>query len=363
MNMLRLSKRFLVFVLAIGLVVTLLPAQGSQLSAVQAQDDAPTLTIYSGRNENLVGPLIEQFEQDSGIQVEVRYGSTSELALQIIEEGENSPADVFFAQDAGALGLLAEEGLLAELPEDTLDLVEPRFRSAEGEWVGVSGRARTFVYNTDALNPEDLPDTIIGFTDEEWEGRLGWAPTNASFQSFVTGLRIEAGEEAARNWLQDMLANDIETFPGNTPIVAATAAGEIEGGFVNHYYAYRLLDEDPDAPVANYFFPEGDIGSMINVAGVGILQSSENQELAQRFVLYLLSSLGQSYFAEETFEYSLLSFEIENEEGETVREYPIPPASGLPPLNEIETPEFDLSDLADLTSTLELLEDVNAFDE
>lgn len=316
-----------------------------------AEAQAPRLVIYSGRSEELVGPFIEQFEKDTGIDVEVRYGDTAELALQILEEGENSPADVFFAQDAGALGALAKAELLASLPTDILDLVEPRFQSPDGLWIGVTGRARTFVYNTDALSPEDLPASIVDFTDPTWAGRLGWAPTNGSFQAFVTALRVSTDDEQAAAWLEGILANNVQTYPNNTSIVAATAAGEIDGGFVNHYYAYRFLAENPDAPIANYFFPGGDIGSMINVAGMAILKSSENSILAQRFILYSLSIRGQQYFVDNTYEYPLMQY----------GEFDLP--EGLPALDEYETPEFDLSDLEDLQTTLDLLETVGALTE
>jgi iron(III) transport system substrate-binding protein len=335
-------KKFSGLMLVSMLVLALLPLQ-----TVDAQGGS-TLTIYSGRNENLIGPLIEQFEEDTGIEVEVRYGDSAELALQILEEGENSPADLFFAQDAGSLGVVASAGLFDELSEDILDLVEPRFRSEDGLWVGLSGRARTFVYNTEALSEEDLPESIADFTNEEWSGRIGWAPTNGSFQAFVTALRVVEGEEAAADWLNGMLENDAQVYPNNSSIVAAAAAGEIDGGFVNHYYAYRLLDEDPEAPIANYFFPGADIGSIVNVAGAGILESSENKILAQRFLLYALSLRGQQYFVDNTFEYPLLRF----------GEFELP--EKLVPLDEIETPEIDLSDLDDLQATLDLLESTGA---
>ncbi len=346
----RNAARLGIFALVLVMVVLTLGLPSSDTVAVADAQDVPTLTVYSGRNENLVAPILVQFEEDTGIRVDVRYGNTADLALQILEEGDNSPADVFFAQDAGALGLLAENDILAELSTDILDLVDPRFQSPDGVWVGVTGRARTFVYNTDLLSEEDLPDSILDFTDPAWSGRLGWAPTNASLQSFVTALQVTSGDEVAQEWLDGILANDIAAFANNTAVVEATASGEIEGGFVNHYYAYRMLTENPDAPIANYFFPDGDIGSMINVAGIGILNSSDNEVLAQRFVLYLLSLRGQQYFADETFEYPLLVYgDLEL-------------AEGLPPLDEYETPEFDLSDLSGLEETLELLEEVGALE-
>ena len=303
-----------------------------------------SLVIYSGRNENLVGPLIEQFQADTGIEVEVRYAGTTELAATILEEGDNSPADVFFAQDAGALGALQAEGRLANLSEDVLDRVDPRFRSPDGQWVGASARARVAVYNTDELTEADLPDSVEAFTESEWEGRVGWAPTNASFQSFITAFRVLEGEDAARDWLTGMRDNGAVTFENNGAIVRAVGAGELPVGLVNHYYLYEIQQEEGELPIANYFFPGGDIGSLVNVAGVGILDGAENAEQAAAFVDYLLSPAAQEYFAQETSEYPLI-------EG-------VPTVEGLVPLSEIDSPDIDLSDLADLQGTLDLLTEV-----
>lgn len=308
------------------------------------------LTIYSGRNENLVGPLIEQFKEQSGIAVQVRYGDTAEMAATILEEGENSPADLFFAQDAGALGALAQEKRFIELPTTITEQVEPRFRSPEKLWVGVSGRARVLVYNTDELTEANLPTSVFDLTNEAWRGRVGWAPSNGSFQSFITAMREVAGEEAAQAWLAGMIANETQIYPNNNAIVTAVGAGEITVGLVNHYYLYQFLQEQGAGfPARNHHFPAGDVGAMINVAGVGILQSGANQAAAQQFVEFLLSTAAQQYFATETNEYPLTSAEIA-----------INPM--LKPLNEIVTPEIELSNLSDLQGTLALLQDVGALE-
>ena len=302
------------------------------------------LVVYSGRTEELVGPILDQFEEETGIEVAVRYGDTAEMANLILTEGENSPADVYFAQDAGALGAVAGEGLLATLPDQILDLVDERFRSPEGQWVGVSGRARVVVYNTENVQPEELPDSIFGFTDPEWSGRIGWAPTNGSFQAFVTALRVLEGEDRAREWLEGIEANEPNVYEGNNPALDAVIAGEIDVAFVNHYYLMQRLAEEPDVPAANFFLTDGDPGALVNVAGAGILTTAPNAEAAQTFVEYLLSEEAQTYFAEETKEYPLV-------EG-------VEPDADLPALGEIGTPDIDLSDLSDLEGTLELLQEV-----
>lgn len=305
---------------------------------------AGSVTIYSGRNEGLIGELISEFERTTGIDAEVRYGNTAELAAQILEEGENSPADVYFSQDAGALGALAQQGILAPLSEDVLNRVDARFRSPDGVWVGASGRARVLVYNTDQLAASDLPASVLDLVDPVWSGRIGWAPMNASFQTFVTALRVLRGEDAAREWLEGMIANGTVAFEGNGPILAAVAAGEIDAGLVNHYYLYELLAEEGPQPIANHFFANGDVGSLVNIAGAAVLNTAANPDHANAFVDFLLSPTAQEYFARETSEYPLIAG--------------VSPVEGLTPLAEVQGPDVELTNLSDLQGTLALLTEV-----
>jgi iron(III) transport system substrate-binding protein len=310
-----------------------------------AQDG--TLTVYSGREEELVEPLFEQFEQETGIAVDVRYGDSAELAATIAEEGENSPADVFFAQDPGSLGAVEEQGLLASLPDSILNLVDQRFRDPDGHWVGTSGRARVVVYNTDEVAEGELPDSVFDLTDPKWKGKIGIAPTNASFQAFVSAMILELGEQRTRDWLEQLKANSPRLYEKNTPIVEAAATGEIEVGLVNHYYLYLVKEEQPDAPIANHFLEGDDPGALVSVAGAGILEDAEHEDAARRFVEFLLSNEGQRFYVDEAEE----------------AEYPliagIDAKPGLPPLEELEGPQIALDDLGpQLERTLELLNDV-----
>jgi iron(III) transport system substrate-binding protein len=303
-----------------------------------------SLTVYSGRSESLVGPLLEQFEADTGIDAEVNYAGTSELAATILEEGDASPADVFFGQDAGALGALAAEGRLAQLPQATLDKVEERFRADDGSWVGVSGRARVVAYDDRILDPADLPDGIAGFTDPQWKGKIGWAPTNASFQSFVTAFRQMEGDDAAKAWLEGVQANEPKVYEGNDAVLNAIAAGEVEVGFINHYYLMVALAEQGDSfPVRNHFIGGEDPGALVNVASAGVLSTAKNPAGAQAFVEYLLTQESQEYFANETHEYPLIDGVEANPE--------------LPALDEVSSPDIDLSDLSDLEGTLRLIQE------
>ncbi len=301
-----------------------------------------SLTIYSGREEELVQPLIDMFEEKTGIKVDVRYGESAELAATIAEEGGNSPADVFFSQDPGSLGAVAGE--LAELPQATLDRVAERFRDSGGKWVGTSGRTRVLAYNTNTVEADQVPDSVFDLTDPKWKGKVGIAPTNASFQAFVTAMRLSAGEEKTRQWLIDLKQNEPRTYEKNTPIVEALATGEIDLGLVNHYYLYLVKEEQPDAPIANHFLTQGDPGALVSVAGAGALASAPNKEGAQQFIDYLLSDEGQRFYTDsaEEAEYPLVAG--------------IPAKEGLPPIDSLEGPDVDLSTFgAELSSTLELL--------
>lgn len=310
-----------------------------------ASEGGDSITVYSGRSRTLVNPLLEQFADETGIAVKVKYGSSAGIASTILEEGRNTVADVVFLQDPGSLGSLSAEGMLAELPQELLDKVDTRFRSPEREWMGTSGRARTVIYNTEAIDPNvDLPSSILDFTDPEWEGRIGWPPRNGSFQAFVTSLRVQLGEAGAREWLEGIKANDPREYPNNITTVAAAARGEIEVGFVNHYYLQRFLDEEgEDFGARNHFIGGGDPGALVLVAGVGILEPSNNDDIAERFVEYLLSETAQRYFADETNEYPLAAG--------------VEPSGELPPLDSLDPPDVDLGSLSDLRGTLELLRD------
>ncbi|MGD8683053.1 MAG: iron ABC transporter substrate-binding protein [Chloroflexota bacterium] len=325
--------------LALSLAVT--------ASAAVAQDADGPLTVYSGRSEALVGPVLNAFTEATGIEVEVKYADSAELAAILLEEGNRSPADLFFAQDAGALGAVADAGLLATMPVELLERIPAAYRDADGEWAGISGRARTVAYTT--ASDLDLPSSILGFVDPRWAGRIGWAPANGSFQSFVTALRVVEGEDVARAWLEGILTNDPVAYPTNTAAVEGVAAGEVDVAFVNHYYLLRLLEEyGADYPVAQSFFSGGDIGSLVNVAGIGLLISSDQPQAASALVAYLLGEDAQRYFAESTYEFPLL------------RGMEADPR--LPAIDSLEAPAVDLTALADLQGTVSLLRDVGAID-
>ena len=340
-------KRTTIFVLLILLLLVTACQSSDEANNAEAENK---LVIYSGRSESLVQPIIDQFAEETGIEVDVRYGGTAEIAATILEEGQNSPADLFFAQDPGGLGAVQAAGLLAPLPQETLDKVPARFASTDKQWVGVSGRARVVVYNTDMISDPvtELPADLWGFIEPEWNGRIGWAPTNGSFQAMITGMRSIWGEEKTREWLTGIQANNPIVYEKNTPIVAAVGSGEVTVGLVNHYYLYRFIAEEGEGFTArNYFLPSGGPGSLIMVSGVGILQTAVHSQNAQKFVDYLLSESAQQYFATETYEYPVI-------DGVAIN--PL-----LPPLVELDfaaTNDISLNDLSDLEGTAQMLSDL-----
>lgn len=317
-------------------VVALLAGVGAQA--------AETVTVYSGRNEKLVGSVFKAFEKKTGTKVKVRYGETPALAATLLEEGQRSPADVYVAQDAGALGALAKAGRLAPLAEETLAKVkDPRFKSPKGEWVGLSGRARVVAYNTKRVKEGELPKGVRDLTDPKWKGRIGWAPTNASFQAFVTALRLLEGDEKAAEWLRAMKANEPRRYKNNMAVVEALGRGEVDVGLVNHYYLYAAQKRrKTPLPVDNHYLEKGDPGALINVSGVAVLEGTKNAAAARALVDYLLSPEAQKHFANQTYEYPLV-------EG-------VATDAKLKPVSEVGSPQLDLSRLDDLQGTVRLLQ-------
>lgn len=348
--------------LAAGLTAALLAAGcGYQRADDQVVDDPPAsnpqsdaepgdpaaITVLAHDSFNLDEELLADFTAATGIEVEVRYGGTAELAATILEEGENSPADVYWAQDAGALGALAGEGRLTTLPDGVLNLVDPRFRSNTGEWIGITGRVRTIVWNTDVLTEDELPTSVFDLTDPAYDGKIGWAPANGSFQAFVTAMRVVHGEDTTREWLEGMLANGVTEFPNNSSIVEAVGRGEVELGLVNHYYLLRFKAEDPGFPAENLFLKD-DVAGLVNTAGAGILTTTDQPSAAEQLITWMLGDEAQAYFGTFTDEL----------------EYPLAlgqeASPELPSLASLNPPDVDLSDLADLEGTLVLLREVGA---
>ena len=330
----------------IGLLasVAVLTACSSVSSSNQAESESSdnTLTIYSGRNENFIKPFFDEFEKNTGIKVQARYGDSAELAAQILEEGSNSPADVFLSQDAGAIGAVAAQNLLAPLDEQLKNIVSTKFADPNGLWVGITGRARVVAFNTELVSVNEVPKTIDEIVDVKWKSEVGIAPSNASFQSFVTAMRQIRGDEATLTWLKALAANNPQKFEKNSQIVEALDSQLIELGLVNHYYIYEVADSlGREINVKNGYFQAGDVGNLLNVSAFGILKSSTNQELSYRLLDYLLSQAAQEKFVENSSEYSILPN--------------INPPKDMPKLEELKIPNVALGELSDVAKTQELL--------
>lgn len=328
--------------LAATAILTLRPAP------VVADDTvaAAPLVIYAGRSRTLVEPLVERFKRETGLEVEVRYGNTPQLALAIQQEGRRTPADVFWAQDTGPLQMLSETGVFTELPADLYSRIPDVFKTADRTWVATSGRARTLVYSPARVPAAELPKSVYDLTNPKWKGRIAWAPTNASFQAFITAMRAEHGEARARQWLTGMIANEPKAYPRNTPIVQAVAAGEADLGLPNHYYLIGLKKENPALAAEQTFFADGDIGNLVFVAGAAVLKTSPRQAEALRFLRFLLTAESQRYVTNEIFEYPVTS--------------DVPAAAGLvsPDALTKAAPKVPMRSMNDLEGTLKLLREL-----
>lgn len=312
-------------------------------SSNEKSEKVTDLTIYSGRSEEFISPIFAEWEAQSGIKLNIRYGGSAELAAQILEEGSNSPADLFLSQDAGSLGAISEAGLFISLPSDVAQDIPARFVAANRDWVGVTGRARVFAYAPDRV--KTLPQSIVDLTKPLYKNQIGIAPTNASFQAFVTALIQNKGKEFAKSWLQGLKANGVKIYQKNSAIVEAIDKGEISIGLVNHYYTWEVA-EGLGRPinVKNGFFTPGDFGNLINVSGAGVLASSKKQRVAQDLINYLTSASTQQKFVTDNHEYSLV-------DGAN------PPAE-LPGLDQIGAPSIDLDQLKSIKPTQDLLLEV-----
>jgi len=277
-------------------------------------ESSPELTIYSGRSEDFISPFLATWQDNSGVKLNIRYGDSAELAAQILEEGGNSPADIFLAQDAGSLGAISAAGLFTPIANDVATLIPNQYIAENREWVGLTARVRVFAYDPNKI--KTLPLSISDLTKPIYKNQLAIAPTNASFQAFVTAM---------------INSNGID--------------GEVSIGLVNHYYTWEVSESlGREINVLNGFFAAGDIGNLINVSGIGILKSSDKVDLAKGLIDFLASTETQKKFVSDTHEYSL----IDNQSAPT----------GLPTLAEIGSPNLDLGLLKDVKTTQDLLIEV-----
>lgn len=297
------------------------------------------LTLYLGRGE---GGLYENVlkairERNPKFDLKVRTGPTAALANTIVAEAKAGirRADLFWAVDSGAIALVAEEGQGQELPGDLLEQFDPIFRYPK--WAPVTGRVRTLPFNTSRLDADRVPDSIMALPDSDLS--IGWAPAYAAFQSFLTAMRLLEGEQASRDWLR-AVNRRAKTFAGELGVVMAAERGEVDVGLANHYYTLRLKAGKPNASL-DLAFTRNDAGCLLNSSGIMALSPGD---LPVDFIRYLLTREVQSYLASEAYEIPM------------VAGIGMPP--GLPPRASIHPPDLNLTRLANLRPTLDLMRDV-----
>lgn len=335
-----IKKKSLVIAVVLALFATVLA--GCSSDSDQASD-VTELTVYSGRSEEYIAPFFAEYEKQLGIKLNIRYGDSAELAAQILEEGSNSPADLFLSQDAGSLGAVSEAGLFIELGNDVAVDIPAQFVAANRTWVGVTGRARVLAYSPERVST--LPKSFADLTNPIYKNKVGIAPTNSSFQAFITALIENKGEDFTKKWLTDMKANGAKIYAKNSLIVEAIDKGEIDLGLVNHYYIWETsesLGRPVKAEVS--YFTAGDFGNLINVSGAGVFAASKKQAAAAELINYLTSVAAQQKFVKDTHEYSLLP-------GAAAPE-------GVPALDQVGAPTIDLKSLVNIKRTQDLLIEV-----
>ncbi|MDK3256538.1 iron ABC transporter substrate-binding protein [Blastococcus capsensis] len=307
--------------------------------------DADTLTVYSAQHESLVRTMLADFTEETGIELEFRDANDSELANQIVEEGDASPADVFLTENSPAIDVVDQAGLLAPLDEEALGQVDEQFRPSSGNWVGFAARSTVLAYSPEAVSEDQLPTSILELADPQYEGRVGVAAGGADFQAIVSAVLALEGEDATRQWLTGLERN-AEIYASNTAVMKAVDEGEIDLGVMYHYYWYRdqaeggLVGDDAEL----HYFGNSDPGAFLSVSGAGVLASSDQPDQAQRLVAYLTDRAAQERLADsDALEYAV---------GTGVES-----ADVLPPLAELEAPEVDPGAL-DAPQVTELMQEV-----
>ncbi|NUR05713.1 MAG: iron ABC transporter substrate-binding protein [Nocardioidaceae bacterium] len=296
-------------------------------------NDGPSLVVYNAQHEELIDAVAKAFTEKTGIEVELRNGSDLELANQLVEEGDASPADVFLTENSPAMTLVDSKGLFTKLDQKTLDQVPAQYRPDDGEWMGFAGRSTVLVYNTSQVSQEQLPVSLMDLAKPEWKGKISFSPTGADFQAIVSAVLAEKGEAATKAWLEGLKANGT-VYDGNNVVLESVNAGETAAGVIYHYYWYRDREESGDNSdnTELHFFGNQDPGAFVSVSGAGVLKSSDDKADAQEFVNFLASKDGQQVIADSyALEYTL------NPQVQLGR--------GVRPLSELDPPDVDVSDL------------------
>lgn len=298
-----------------------------------AASSAATLTIYSAQHESLVRTMLADFPEQTGIKLEFRNASDSELANQIVQEGKASPADVFLTENSPSMDVVDQAGLLAPLDPATLAQVRNQFRPTSGDWVGFAARATVLAYNPSLIGQPELPASILDLADPRWKGQVAIASGGVDFQAIVSAVLALRGEEATRTWLAGLKAN-AQIYPSNTAVMKAVDEGKVKVGVMYHYYWYRdqakngLIGDDAKL----YYFRNQDPGAFVSVSGAGVLKSSDQPDQAQQLVRYLTSPAAQQKLADS----DALEYAVGNG---------VASADVLPSLEDLQAPPVDQGSL------------------
>lgn len=327
-----------------GALVEGRPAPGGT-SIEDLPDLSGALNLYIGGGEGgIYFRFVEMLQEIyPDFQVFASSATSSSLAQTVVEEvAAGAPqADVFWSIDASSLGYVADNDAYESLPDEVANPVPTDFRGNDNAWVGVAGRARSIPYNTDQFEAGDIPNKIQEIPETEaLHGSMGWAPTYGAFKSFVTAMRLLRGTDATRQWLASLREVGTERFPNEFVISNQVADGTLTAGFANHYYALRVKNSRPDAPL-DLAFTENDAGALVNVAGVLRIQGTEKAELVNDFIRHLLSAEAQEFFTTVSFAYPMIP--------------EVAPPGNLPTIDQLDPPDIDLAALSDLEPTLELM--------
>ena len=305
------------------------------------------LTVYSGRTRDQIDPLFAAIEDRyDDFTIDSDFDDNSTQLNKINEETADTRPDIFYTQSSGALAALKQDGLVRTLPEDIIDAVDDNYSDPDGTWTGASGRVRAIQYNTELWdgNADDLPDDIMAYaTDDRFEGIISTRPTSGTFRSFIVAMMEMEGEQATREWVRGLVDDqDVTLYSSGSQQAEAVNAGNQTVGLGNQYYAGRILENDPDAPI-DVAFTENDAGCLFNVSGIGILADADKPNLAAEFARHVLAAEGQTFFVETNGEYPVLDG--------------VDYVGDLPTLSEINPPEFDLNTLANVEQAVDLLRD------
>jgi len=272
-----------------------------------AADNSEGIVVYNAQHENLVKSWVDGFTKETGIKVTLRNGDDSELGNQLVQEGSASPADVFLTENSPSMVLVDNANLFAPLDADTLKQVPAEYRPAHGRWIGIAARSTVFVYNPEKLNEQQLPKSLMDLAKPEWKGRWAASPSGADFQAIVSAMLALKGEKATLEWLKAMKANFV-AYKGNSTVMKAVNAGQIDGGVIYHYY--RFVDQSKTGENSKntqlYYFKHQDPGAFVSLSGGGVLASSKHKAQAQAFIKYITGKEGQeSLRTNNAFEYAV----------------------------------------------------------